>query len=87
MKKILISLALALTSFAFAEQVDWETFQQRIFEEYPSVDYVAYSTYELWGGDAEKLISYLKENGQCLAIEDDTYVAMGDSDVRFNDCN
>lgn len=71
MKKILISLSLVFTSFAFAEQVDWETFQQRIFKEYPSVEYVAYSTYERWNGDAEKLISYLKENGQCLAVEDE----------------
>lgn len=85
MKKILISLSLALTSFAFAEQVDWETFQQRIFKEYPSVEYVAYSTYERWNGDAEKLISYLKENGQCLAVEDDTLI--GDADVRSNDSN
>lgn len=71
MKKILISLSLVLTSFAFAEQVDWKTFQQRIFKEYPSVEYVAYSTYERWNGDAEKLISYLKENGQCLVVEDE----------------
>ena len=71
MKKILISLSLVLTSFAFAEQVDWETFQQRIFKEYPSVEYVAYSTYERWNGDAEKLISYLKENGQCLVVEEE----------------
>ena len=71
MKKILISLSLVLTSFAFAEQVDRETFQQRIFKEYPSVEYVAYSTYERWNGDAEKLISYLKENGQCLVVEDE----------------
>lgn len=71
MKKILISLSLVFTSFAFAEQVDWETFQQRIFKEYPSVEYVAYSVYEHWNGDAEKLISYLKENGQCLAVEDE----------------
>lgn len=85
MKKILISLSLALTSFAFAEQVDWETFQQRIFKEYPSVEYVAYSTYERWNGDAEKWISYLKENGQCLAVEDDAL--MGDEDVRSNDSN
>lgn len=85
MKKILISLSLALTSFAFAEQVDLETFQQRIFKEYPSVPYVDYSVYELWNGDAEKLISHLKENGQCLAVEDDALI--GDADVRSNDSN
>ena len=71
MKKILISLSLVFTSFAFAEQVDWETFQQRIFKEYPSVEYVAYSTYARWNGDAEQLISYLKANGQCLVVEDE----------------
>lgn len=71
MKKILISLSLVFTSFVFAEQVDWETFQQRIFKEYPSVEYVTYSTYERWNGDAEKFISHLKENGQCLAVEDE----------------
>lgn len=69
MKKILISLSLVFTSFA--EQVDWETFQQKIFKEYPSVEYVAYSKYERWNGDAEKFISYLKENGQCLFVEDE----------------
>ena len=58
MKKILISLSLALTSFAFAEQVDWETFQQRIFKEYPSVEYVAYSTTPAYSVSAGILLGW-----------------------------
>lgn len=87
MKRFLIALAFAFAAgSAFADQVDWETFQQKIFAEYSWCDYVAYSTYEQWNGDADAFIQYYKENPMCV-VPDEYYVAMGDSDVRLYDSN
>lgn len=87
MKRFLIALAFAFAAgSAFADQVDWETFQQKIFAEYPWCDYVAYSTYEQWNGDADAFIQYYKENPMCV-VPDEYYVAKGDSDVRLYDSN
>ena len=71
MKKFLIVLMFALIGCsAFAESVDWETFQQKIFAEYPWRDYVAYSTYERWNGDADAFIQYHIENPVCMIVEE-----------------
>jgi hypothetical protein len=65
MKKIFV-IVLSLVCFsAYAETVDWATFQKEVKNKYEWVDYIGYSVYEEWNGDVEAYLKYLEENGQC----------------------
>lgn len=71
MKKLLI-LSLLSVSFAFAETVDWETFQAKILDAYPFLEYedLSFDKYKEWQGDADAYLTYLYTHGQCVAEDE-----------------
>lgn len=79
-KMIFAAAALLLLSVAYAENMPkgicteyestFDEFSFTVMWEFPFVDYVAYSVYDDWSGDAEAFIQWLKDNPTDLDEDD-----------------
>lgn len=70
MKKILMVIFSVLTFSLYAEQLDFDQFQEKVLEAFPQVEYVSCDVWKEWKGNADAFIKFYEENGQCIIIED-----------------
>lgn len=63
MKKIISIIFCSLIfSAAFTETCNYEEFSLKVMKEFQFAEYIGYSVWENWNGDADKFIQYLKDN-------------------------
>lgn len=63
MKKIISIIFCSLVLSALtAESLNYEEFSLAVMRAYPFAEYIGYSVWREWNGDAGKFIQYLKDN-------------------------
>lgn len=82
MKKKIISIIFysLIFSAAFAETYNYEEFSLKVMKEFPFAEYIGYSVWEDWNGDADKFIQHLKDNPTDL---DDAEVVVGEESKKL----
>lgn len=70
MKKILIVIFSVLIFPLYADQLDFDQFQEKILNAFPQAEHVSCDIWKEWKGNADAFIKYYKENGQCIIVED-----------------